>query len=142
MGATWGIGTLLLLLLNGVMLGAVAADYVLAGETVFLVGWLLPHGSVEIPAILVAGQAGLLFAAGLIGVGRSAPLRDRMREIAPDLVTLIFGTAVLLAWAGFVEAFLSQYHEPALPYAIKIAFGVVEVVLLTCFLVFSGRKRT
>ena len=29
-----------------------------------------------------------------------------------------------MVWAGFVEAFLSQYHEPIIPYAAKIAFGV------------------
>ena len=32
-------------------------DYILAGESVFLLGWLLPHGAIEIPAILLAGQA-------------------------------------------------------------------------------------
>ncbi|MCP4645144.1 MAG: stage II sporulation protein M, partial [bacterium] len=49
-GMLYGIGTVVLLFYNGVILGAVALDYILAGETVFLVGWLLPHGSVEIPA--------------------------------------------------------------------------------------------
>jgi len=37
-------------------------DYIRAGQTKFLVGWLLPHGSFEIPAILIAGQAGLILA--------------------------------------------------------------------------------
>ena len=43
LGMTWGIGTLIMLFYNGVILGAVALDYVLAGETTFLLGWLLPH---------------------------------------------------------------------------------------------------
>ena len=55
MGMTWGVGTLILLFYNGVILGAVAADYITAGFGTFLTGWLLPHGSVEIPAILLGG---------------------------------------------------------------------------------------
>ena len=39
---------------------------------------------------------------------------------------MIFGVGLLLVWAGFVEAFLSQYHEPVIPYMAKIAFGLVE----------------
>mgnify|MGYP006293763305 CR=1 FL=1 len=142
LGASWGVGTIVLLFVNGIMLGAVAVDYVLAGESVFLLGWLLPHGAVEIPAILVAGQAGLLFAGAMIGAGRSAPLRRRMREIAPDLVTLIGGVALLLGWAGLIEAFLSQYHAPVIPYGMKIGFGAAEMVLLVLFLGFCGRKGT
>ena len=41
LGMTWGIGTLIMLFYNGVILGAVAVDYVLAGETAFLLGWLV-----------------------------------------------------------------------------------------------------
>ncbi|WP_054702619.1 stage II sporulation protein M, partial [Desulfosarcina cetonica] len=66
LGMTWGIGTIVLLFSNGVMLGAVAADYIRAGEGLFLSGWLLPHGVIEIPAIVIAGQAGLLLASALI----------------------------------------------------------------------------
>ena len=51
-----------MLFYNGVILGAVAVDYVRAGETKFLLGWLMPHGVIEIPAILIAGQAGFMLA--------------------------------------------------------------------------------
>ena len=138
LGMTWGIGTIIMLFYNGVMLGAVAVDYVRAGQAKFLLGWLLPHGVIEIPAILIAGQAGLLLALALIGWGKRIPLRARLRQISPDVVTLIFGVGLLLVWAGLVEAFLSQYHEPVLPYSIKIAFGLVELVLLVLFLARSG----
>src|SRR5262249_10292527 len=60
LGMTWGVGTIIMLFYNGVILGAVAVDYIHAGETKFLLGWLMPHGVIEIPAILIAGQAGLL----------------------------------------------------------------------------------
>jgi len=139
LGMTWGIGTLIMLFYNGVILGAVALDYVLAGETTFLLGWLLPHGAIEIPAIILAGQAGLVLAGALIGWGKSIPLKARLRKISGDLVTLIFGIAIMLIWAGIIEAFFSQYHEPVIPYAAKIGFGSLELILLVLFMARSGK---
>ncbi|HTV75794.1 MAG TPA: stage II sporulation protein M [Candidatus Baltobacteraceae bacterium] len=141
LGMTWGFGTILMLFYNGVILGAVAVDYIRAGETKFLLGWLMPHGVIEIPAILIAGQAGFMLAMAMIGRGTRAPMRARLREISGDVVTLIFGVGCLLVWAGFIEAFLSQYHEPVIPYDAKIAFGCVELVLLVLLLSKSGKSK-
>lgn len=142
MGATWGIGTIIMLFSTGIMLGSVAVDYIMAGQTRFLIGWLLPHGSFEIPAILLAGQAGFMLGGALIGWGRRTPLRARLRAISSDLVTLVAGVALMLVWAGFIEAFLSQYHEPTIPYSFKIAFGAIELALLIFFLGWQGRQKT
>jgi uncharacterized membrane protein SpoIIM required for sporulation len=115
-------------------------DYIADGQAKFLAGWLLPHGWFEIPAILIAGQAGLILGRALIGRGTRINLAARLREISTDLVTLIGGVGVMLIWAGFVEAFLSQYHEPVVPYVAKIAFGLVELSALSLFLWKSGSK--
>jgi len=112
----------------------IAVDYIMAGQTTFLLGWLLPHGVIEIPAILIGGQAGLMLGGALIGWGQRNTIRGRLRAITPDLTTLIFGVTLMLVWAGLVEAFFSQYHEPVLPYWVKIAFGGAELVLLVLFL--------
>jgi uncharacterized membrane protein SpoIIM required for sporulation len=142
LGATWGVGTILLLFYNGVILGAVSVDYILAGQTKFLAGWLLPHGSFEIPAIMIAGQGGLILGRALIGWGTRDSLKTRLRAISRDLVTLIFGVGVLLIWAGLVESFLSQYHEPVLPYSFKIIFGIIELGLLSLLLGKSGASAS
>jgi hypothetical protein len=68
------------------------------------------------------------------------PLARRLREVSPDVVNLSFGFALLLVWAGLVEAFLSQYHEPVVPYEAKIVFGTVELIWLVLFLGKSGRR--
>ena len=139
LGTTMAFGTVLMLFYNGVILGAVAFDYIAGGQALFLFGWLLPHGAVEIPAILVGGQAGLVLGHALIGWGDRTPRSQRVRKVAPDLVTLAGGAALLLVWAGIVEAFFSQYHEPVLPYAVQLAFGMIELVLLWVFL--TRRRR-
>jgi uncharacterized membrane protein SpoIIM required for sporulation len=140
LGMTWGLGTLVALFYNGVILGAVACDYAHSGQTGFLLGWLLPHGAVEIPAFLVAGQAGLVLAGALIGRGERQPLGSRLRSVSGDVATLMAGTALMLVWAGIVESFLSQYHEPVIPYAAKIAFGTVESIILWTFLFLAGSR--
>ncbi len=141
LGMTFGFGTIVMLFYNGVILGAVAYDYVHAGESIFLMGWLLPHGVIEIPAILVGGQTGFVIAHALIGWGSRISRVERLRAIVRDVVTLAGGAALMLVWAGIVEAFLSQYHEPVIPYGAKIAFGLVEAALLTLFLARSGADR-
>src|SRR4029078_3007870 len=129
LGMTWGVGTSIMLFYNCVTLGAGVVDYVHAGQVKFLMGWLMPHGVIEIPAILIAGQAGLVLALALIGWGKRTPLTVRLRAVSKDLVTLIFGVGLLLVWAGFVEAFLSQYHAPIIPYNVTIDFALVDVIL-------------
>ncbi len=138
LGLTWGVGTLVLMFYNGVILGAVALDYVAAGQSVFLAGWLLPHGSVEIPAMLLGGQAGFVLAGALIGRRDRQPLAARLRAAGPDVATLCGAAALLLVWAGLIESFLSQHHEPAVPYAAKIAFGVAQLAGLIWWLARSG----
>jgi uncharacterized membrane protein SpoIIM required for sporulation len=142
LGLTWGVGTVMLLFYNGVILGAVIVDYLAAGETLFLLGWLMPHGAIEIPAVLISGQAGLLLGSSLIGWGDRTSLTKRLRLIGRDLALLIAGVALLLVWAGLVEAFLSERHASMLSYSLKIVFGLVELAALALFLTFSGRRRS
>jgi len=139
-GLSWGIITLVILFYNGIILGIVSLDYILAGESVFLAGWLLPHGVIEIPAILMGGQAGFVLAKALIGWGSRDRLRIRLRQITPDLATLIVGVGLMMVWAGIIESFLSQTHEPAIPYVVKIGFGLLELTLLVGYLAFAGKN--
>jgi uncharacterized membrane protein SpoIIM required for sporulation len=140
-GISWGAGTVIFLFYNGVILGGVVLDYILAGKVVFLLGWLMPHGVIEIPAILIAGQAGFVIAGAMIGRNSRVSLRIRLKIVASEFVTLCFGAAILLIWAGFIESFLSQYHQPVVPYALKIGFGTVELFLLILFLSRAGVRR-
>jgi uncharacterized membrane protein SpoIIM required for sporulation len=139
-GLTYGIGSVLLLFYNGVVLGGVGADYILDGQSTFLCAWLLPHGSFELTAIFIAGQAALVLARAMIGWGTREGMRSRLRATVPDLATLIGGAALMLVWAGLVESYLSQYHAPVVPYFYKIAFGVAELIVLGAFFKWCGRE--
>jgi uncharacterized membrane protein SpoIIM required for sporulation len=90
--------------------------------------------------VIIAGQAGFVLASAVIARGSRRTIGERLRAVAPDVSLLIGGVAVMLVWAGIVESFFSQYHEPVLPYWVKISFGVAELIGLLWFIVFAGRQ--
>jgi uncharacterized membrane protein SpoIIM required for sporulation len=139
LGFLWGVFTCVILFYNGVIVGFVAFDYLTDGQGEFLAAWLLPHGVPELTAIFIGGQAGLVLARAVIGHGNGQPLRQRLRSVRNDLATLAGGLAVMLVYAGLIEAFLSQHHGPHL-YALKIGFGLMELVLLVLFFALMGRQ--
>ena len=138
-GMLWGLFTPILLFYNGVILGLVGYDFVAHGQTPFLLGWLLPHGVPELTAIFIAGQAGFVLARAMIGWGTNLHLRERLRAVRDDVATLAGGLAIMLVWAGVIEAFLSQYHGRHL-YPWKIGFGAAELIALIAFLALAGRS--
>ncbi|MCF6175525.1 MAG: stage II sporulation protein M [Victivallaceae bacterium] len=138
LGITFGIGSMLMIFYNGLLLGAICTEYCLAGQTVFMLGWLMPHGVIEIPAFILAGQAGVILGNCLLKPAGSR--KNALQEKTYDLAVLICGIAVLLVWAGIVESFMSQYHEPIIPYWVKIASGAVEFIGLCWFMFFYGRR--
>ncbi len=138
LGVTFGIGTALLLFENGVLLGAVAVNYTRKGFGLFLSAWLLPHGVFEIPSILIAGQAGFYLARLLLHRRENRNVRESMRE----WLILVAGLAMMLVWAGIMEAFFSQHHAPVLPYGFKVAVAIAELVLLALYLLLIGKRET
>lgn len=142
LGVTFGFGTVIILFYNGIVLGTVGMDFIGAQQTPFLLGWLLPHGVIEIPAILISGQAGLVIASAMMGWSTRVTRAERLRRIGNDVAMLALGAGLLLVWAGLVEGFISQYHDPVLPYSWKIAFGTMEALLLCLYLSRAGRPAS
>jgi uncharacterized membrane protein SpoIIM required for sporulation len=133
-GITYGIGTVYLLALNGLLLGTVAALCMMHGLSLEFWSFVLPHGSVELSAIIIAGGAGLAIGHSLIDPGpyrRSEYLAVRTRRA----VVLTVGCVPMLVLAGIIEAFFSPSPIPAYP---KIGFAVALFTALVAFLLFSG----
>ncbi len=139
LGMTFGVGTAIMLFYNGALLGVIVVDFIQYGQGEFLTGWLLPHGAFEIPAILIAGQAGFILGGCLLRLGDTR--QKALKAKHKDLVTLIGGVAVMLVWAGLVEAFFSQYHEPVISYSFKITFGCIELLILILWLGLCGQIK-
>jgi len=132
------VPTVLLILYNGLMLGAFAS--VFFGDGGFhplFWPWLLPHGVTELLAINICSAAGLYVGMGVIDPGR-LPRRDAIVLRARVALRLALGTVPMFIAAGFIESFLRQSSWPPLP---RLAFAVGTVLLWVAYLGFAGRRR-
>jgi uncharacterized membrane protein SpoIIM required for sporulation len=140
LGALTILGGYSILFYNGVILGAVAAQYVLDGVTTFFLAWVGPHGALELPAIIFSGAAGIkagraLLLPGNLSVGTS------LRQAFPDLRRMLLGTAATLVLAGLIEGSFSQFTKKTFPYPVKIGVAVVLFLMLLGYLFVRRRAR-
>jgi uncharacterized membrane protein SpoIIM required for sporulation len=129
-GLLLGCGSVYTLFFNGLMLGAVAAVCQQAGMALDLWSFVAPHGSLELPAIVIAGAAGLRLGQGMLfpGVFR---WKDSVARAGAEAVRLISGTIPMLFVAGCLEGFFSPSAAPAL---LKFCVGGVLFLLLLLWL--------
>lgn len=118
------VGGLWVLWYNGVILGAVAASYLVAGEGTFFIAWVGPHGALELPSIVFAGAAGLALGRALLLPGELSRA-ESVRRAFPDLWRMMIGVALTLVCAGLIEGSFSQFSAKTVPYALKIAVAAV-----------------
>lgn len=134
-GITAGLGTIYLLVVNGLLLGVITTACWQAGISLSLWGFVAPHGVLELPAIFIAGGAGLLLARSLLFPGL-LPRRDSLARAGGEAVRLVLGTIPLLVLAGFIEGFLSPLD---LPVSAKFVFAGALGSLLVLYLARAGR---
>jgi uncharacterized membrane protein SpoIIM required for sporulation len=110
MGISFGIGTVGILLHNGIMLGAF--QYFFVKKQLFLASFLTiwMHGTFEIAAVILAGAAGLTLGRGLAFPG-TYTRRRAFRMAARRGVGIMAGTVPLFIGAGFIEGFVTRYTD-------------------------------
>jgi uncharacterized membrane protein SpoIIM required for sporulation len=135
-GITAGLGTVWMMLLNGLMMGVVGVACWREGMSLSLWSFVAAHGVLELPAIFIAGGAGLGIAKGLLFPGLLARKESLVRAGSRS-VRLVLGTIPMLLIAGFVEGFVSPTNLP--PYVKFLLAGGLGT-LLVLYLA-SGKKR-
>jgi uncharacterized membrane protein SpoIIM required for sporulation len=138
LGVTAGIGTAWMMLLNGVLIGVIGVACFRAGLSLSLWSFVAPHGALELPAIFIAGGAGLILARGLLDPG-TLPRRESLASAGRCAIRLLLGVIPLLVVAGAIEGFVSP--ESISPIA-KFAIGASMFVLLLLYLIGAGRRAT
>ena len=136
-GITAGLGTLFLLFNNGLEIGTVLACCAQHGMAGSLLAFMVSHGALEIPSIMIAGAAGLRLGAGILFPGQLRR-RDALARAGAEAVQLVSATIPLLIIAGTFEGFLSPTHAPV---ALKCAVGLVLFTGLCLWWGEGGRKR-
>jgi uncharacterized membrane protein SpoIIM required for sporulation len=130
LGITGGIGTIYMMLFNGLLMGVVGMACRAAGMSQQLWSFVAPHGVLEIPAIFIAGGAGLRVAQGLLFPG-VLPRRESLARAGTEAVRLLLGTVPILVVAGVIEAFVSPTN---LAVSLKFSMAAPLFMLLLFYL--------
>ncbi|MDR1545492.1 MAG: stage II sporulation protein M [Deltaproteobacteria bacterium] len=136
LGVAAGVPTALLLLANGLTVGAFLALHLDKGLGLDFVAWLSIHGTTEITAVILAGAAGLGFGAKLVfpgGRSRSAALADYGRRSAG----LMAGVTLLLLTASFLESGLRQLAAST---PLRLALGLAAGAAWWSYFALTGRE--
>ena len=136
-GITAGVGTVWMMVLNGLLIGVIGAATLQAGMAGQLWTFVVPHGVLELPAIFIAGGAGFEIARGMLFPGL-LPRRESLARAGGRAAQLLLGTIPMLIVAGIIEGFLSP-SETAAP--LKFLFGAVMFAALVTYLMRAPQVR-
>ena len=136
-GILFAIGTVFILLFNGVYIGAIAGyltelDYV---ETFY--PFVIAHGAFELTAIVLAGVAGMRLGLALLAPGRHSRL-EALKLAAKPAIQIVYGVIFFLLIAAFIEAFWSS--KDTLPLAVRYSVGAACWLVVIVYLLGAGRR--
>jgi len=134
-GLLLGIGSAVILVFNGLTIGAAAGYLSALGYGATFWPFVSGHAPFELTAIAICGAAGLLLGKALLAPGRRTRL-GALRANAGEAVVLAGGGALMLVLAAVIEAFWSA--EPLAP-ALKYGVGLAGWALVALWLALAGR---
>jgi uncharacterized membrane protein SpoIIM required for sporulation len=134
-GVLVGLGTLYVLVSNGLALGGVLGAAQFYGVAPLVWSFISPHGYLELTCIVIAGAAGLMLGDALLRPGLLLR-REALARAARRAVELVIGAAPVLIVAGLIEGFVSPSE---LPIEVKLAVGPMVGLVLYTLLLTVGR---
>ncbi len=108
-GVLAAVPTILLMLYNGMTLGAFTAIHHLNHIHTAYWAWILPHGVTELPAAILCGGAGLQIGWGVLAPGWRSRA-EALRLAGAEAVRILLGAAAMLLLSAGVESYLRQSH--------------------------------
>ena len=138
MGILTSFGTGLILLQNGIMVGAFQTFFYqhdLLWES-FLAIWL--HGTLEIWAIVVAGAAGLSLGNGWLFPGTYSRI-ESFRRGAKRGLKIVVGTVPIFILAGFIEGFLTRHTE--LPDLLRLSIILLSLAFILFYYIYLPNRK-
>lgn len=129
-GILFGLGSVYFMFINGLLLGVIGVACQQHDMSLDLWSFVAPHGSLELPSIILAGAAGLRLGRGVAFPGLYHR-RDSIALAGADAARLVAGIIPLLVIAGTLEGFFSPSGAPVW---LKFAVGGTLFSLLILWL--------
>ncbi len=136
-GILFCVGTVFVLVFNGIQIGAAAGHLSAIGYNETFWGFVSGHSAPELIALCISGAAGLMLGMALIKPGRQTR-RLALVRAAKKAVPIIVGAGLMTLLAAFIEAYWSSKE---LDLSIKISVGVLIWILHILYLCLAGRGR-
>ena len=127
LGVTAGIMTMLLLIFNGMSIGAGFAAYANHGIFHQIGGFVIAHSVLELSSICIAAGGGLLLGAAILVPG-ARTRREALVTNGRRAVRLLAATTLMLMAAGTIEGLVSPRTD--VPLDVKIGIAAATAVLL------------
>ena len=136
-GLLLSVGTVLLLLYNGIMLGTFHHFFFernLLFESLSIV-WI--HGTIEISSIVIAGAAGLILGNSIL-FSKTYSRRQSFLISAKEGVKIIIGLIPLFIFAGFLESFVTRYTQ--MPIVINLVIILSSLTFIIWYVIIYPTK--
>ncbi len=139
LGIFYGVGTLYIIGLNGLMLGSIfafTAGHSMAGR---LFDFVVAHGVVELSVIALAGGLGIGLGEALVQPGNRTR-SEAFQRVVSDAGKVLIVIVPYLIGAGVIEGFISP--DPDFGRSIRVLVGVGYFAIMVTHLYFGGRGAT
>jgi uncharacterized membrane protein SpoIIM required for sporulation len=137
-GIFFGVGSMLFLVFNGIVIGAVAGFLTERGLGATFYSFVVTHGAFELTAIVLSGAAGLRLGQALLAPGRRTRVQS-LTQAARETIVIIYGFIVMLLIAAAIEAFWSSARW--LPLPLKYGVATLCWIVVLGYLTFQGRRE-
>lgn len=137
-GALAAVGSIFVLVMNGLIMGGVAGHLQAVGHGDPFWRFVCGHASFELTAIVIAGGAGLQIGLRLLAPGRQRRI-DALVEGGRRGALLCAGVFLMLVIAAFIEAFWSSIGW--MPASVKYSVAALLWLLVGAWLWRGGRGR-
>jgi uncharacterized membrane protein SpoIIM required for sporulation len=137
LGIFLGLGTVYVLVFNGIAIGTFAGYVIAQGHGENFLSFVVSHGSFELTAIVISGAAGLILGHAILAPGRLSRSQS-LRRRGLVAVQLVMGAGAMLAVAALIEAFWSP--SSLAPQAKYVGGGLFWLVVVA-YLALAGREK-
>lgn len=136
LGVLGGLPAALLVMFNGLALGAFVAIHQPHGLLLEVWAWLLPHGITELLAVCLCGAAGLHVGLALLVPGRHGRLAELARR-GREGAQLVLGAVGMLLIAALLEGYFRQLVTDM---AARLTMAASTAALWTLYFTVLGRR--
>jgi uncharacterized membrane protein SpoIIM required for sporulation len=132
MGAFFSVGTVWLLMNNGIMLGAFESFLFSKHVGFKSLTVIFIHGTLELWAIVIAGAAGLILGNSILFPGTYSRLIS-IKKGGKDGLKIVLGLVPVFIVAAFLEGFVTRHDK--MPLAVSLSILAASIVFIIWYFI-------